>query len=144
MSDDLPTIPLDRIRPCEGQLWWSSPDSSGRAAVSLKIPLEPFDSGLDYIPQPETPIIQLYDFSLDAPNPFAACGKTFDLGDTQQGGSVCIGHSHNPTDVLQLSLRHLSDALFEVRLHLYLDFEFEGVGESADLFLTATVRHVPE
>jgi len=39
---------------------------------------------------------------------------------------------------------HPGDSLFEVRLHLYLDFEFEGVGESADLFLTATVRHVPK
>jgi hypothetical protein len=125
------------MRPRQGAFTWKSPDSAGRSGVSITIPLEPFDSGLTYVSQPETTTIRLYDFSLDAPDALAACGRSFDLSAIPQGGSVCLGSRHNPTDIHQITLRHISGALFEATLHLYINFEFEGVGQSTDLFLKA-------
>ncbi len=143
MDPDLPTIPLARLEPQLGDLLWQPPDAAGHSEVYLVVPFEPFDSGLDYLPQPETPTLHLEGFSLPAAEPAAACGRTFDLRGTTQNGSIYVGRRHNPVSVQELFLEHVGGLLYDVRLLLYLDFEFEGVGQSVTHNLTVRVEHEP-
>ena len=97
----------------------------------ISIPLEPFDSELSYVEQPEETeiVFEWYKLNLDDPNKLDGLDLSQD-NYPEAESSVYIGAAHNWCKIISLVLTRLSDLEFSIHGELEIDFESEGVGRN--------------
>jgi hypothetical protein len=96
------------------------------------ISLEPFNSGFEWVEQPEDTEICLDWFKLDI-HDFSELDGMILCSDNYPDaeGSLYLGGAHNWCHVNELRLKQLEDAnTFEVYADLNIEFENEGVGDN--------------
>ena len=140
----------NRARPREGTIdfYWFENEHVGLARTRfhrVQIAFEPFDTGCDYIQQPESPQLSIEWIELDIDDPGSLAGVDI-FSDSHRGmeASIYIGAAHNPIDVKSIHLKEIQTDLYEVRASMTVDFEFEGVAESEDLDLSFLARYIGE
>ena len=90
----------------------------------IVIPLEPFDSGLDYVTQPEETKLIFDWINLGLKDPSALDGlEITSANDEDLEATVYLGTVHNWIDVHKLSLKEVEPRKYEVRGELTLEFE---------------------
>jgi hypothetical protein len=95
----------------------------------IDIPLEPFDSGLDYEHQPVDTSFVFDWYQLEVES--SACLDGFDLSSENYPdaeASVYVGCRHNWCEVKKMTFRSIGTPQFEVVGELLIHFEDEGVG----------------
>ena len=110
----------------------------------IEIPLAPFNTGQDYIDQPEKTSVYIdwINLSLDDPSALGNL-KISHSTHPEMEASVYIGAAHNPIEVLNLGIvSNESDLLLELDLHV--DFEDEGVGMNETFKLRTTAAYIGE
>lgn len=97
----------------------------------VTIPLEAFDSGLDYEEQPvKTEIIlDWYELGLSNPEKLEGLNLSHDLFPEAEG-SVYIGNAHNWCNVKRLNIEQEPDGEFIAIGEILVEFENEGVSEN--------------
>ena len=99
----------------------------------IYIPLEPFDSGLDYESQPlETEIVMEWlNLQLKEPTDLDGINLSSSPEDEIEV-SIYIGSAHNPCDINKLEFWKAGDNKYKVSCSLFVDFEHEGVAENEE------------
>ena len=99
----------------------------------IHIPLEPFNSGLEYESQPlETEIVMDWlNLNLTEPTNLDGIKLTSNPEDGTEV-SIYVGSAHNPCDIKELEIRKIGEDKFELDCHLFVDFEYEGVAPSEE------------
>ncbi len=105
----------------------------------LEIPLEPFDSGLEWEAQPVETAFRLEFLRLPARDWRDLDGTSVDLEQEEADGSIYLGGAHNPVEIWRMRFTRLEQTTFRIDCALYCDFEFEMVADNLDLELAATV-----
>lgn len=105
----------------------------------IQIPLKPFNSGLDYEPQPvktsfcfefiKFPVIDWRSFD----------GQSFQVEQDDSDGSVLIGGAHNPVDINLIRFTRAENFRFHIDCTLFCDFESEGIADNASVQLSADI-----
>ncbi|MBB1319925.1 hypothetical protein H5123_20090 [Shewanella sp. SR43-4] len=97
----------------------------------ISIPLEPFDSGLDYEEQPvKTEIIlDWYKLGISSPDDLDGLNLKHESYPDAEG-SIYVGTAHNWCDVKKLEIFKIEDASFCVVGEIYVEFENEGVAKN--------------
>lgn len=111
----------------------------------FKIPLEPFDSGLEYLPQPEETTIVMEWIQLNINDPFELDDVnivTVPEDDTQS--SVYIGTRHNPCDIKKMILKKIEKDLYRVTCELFVEFEYESVAKNEYFNFTTMLQLNPD
>jgi hypothetical protein len=94
----------------------------------IYIPLEPFDSGLDYESQPLVTEIVIDWLNLKLKEPTSLDGlKLTSNHDDDTEVSIYVGSAHNPCDIKKMKFKKIGENSYEVDCSLLVDFEFEGV-----------------
>ncbi len=151
---DLPKIPIELIKAREGVMCFSELDEEMAAMISadtgeqvgacfsLQIPLEPLDTGLDHVPQPESSSFVLEGNDIPIETVDELDGRTFHLGKGPpcNDGSIYIGSAHNPADLKTISFKRIADDLYEIEARIHCQFEYESVGQNEMVLLSAKVR----
>jgi hypothetical protein len=136
-----------KTRPLGGYIehYWFENESIGLARTlyhRVVIPFEPFDSGLEYVAQPEETELVVEWAKLDLEDPSDLNGVELSM-DKLQGveASIYLGGAHNWTQLRQFSLTE-TEAGFRVSCVAVIDFETEGVGknEALDFQTTAVYK----
>lgn len=116
------------------ELYWFENEHLGLKRTlyhRIYIPLQPFDSGIEYESQPvETEIVMEW-LELNPDNPMRLDG--IQLTTTPEDNteiSIYLGNAHNPCDINSLTLKQLKDNLYEVEATLFIEFEYEGVAKN--------------
>jgi hypothetical protein len=105
----------------------------------IVIPFEPFDSGLEYVTQPESTELLVEWAKLDLEDPSELDG--IDLSkDASEGleASIYLGGAHNWTRLKQFSLTKVQE-VFSVHCLATVEFENEGVGQNETIQFETTV-----
>lgn len=124
-----------KARPLVGSIehyWFENPHVglSRTRFHRIVIPFEPFDSGLEYVTQPERTKLVVDWIELDLDDPSRLDSVTISA-DRPKGveASIYLGHRHNWTDLHRLTLRG-EGTRFTVECEATIDFEFEGVAQN--------------
>ncbi|MCB9892155.1 MAG: hypothetical protein H6833_10945 [Planctomycetes bacterium] len=141
------TIDLQsKARPREGfiEYYWFENPHVGLVRTRfhrIGLPLQPLDSGLDWVEQPEVTEICVEWIELDVDDPAALDGVTLSSV-THEGmeASIYLGAAHNWIDVDRLTLIE-SGSRFRVELQCRVEFEQEGVARNERLELTAFAQY---
>ena len=111
----------------------------------ILIPLEPFDSRLEYIHQPEDTLVYIDWINLNLEDPDQLDGVTLSyLEFEDMEASVYIGAAHNPIDIKKLTLRRISENKYHLEADMFVDFSHEGVAENEDFNIEIEVEFVGE
>jgi hypothetical protein len=108
----------------------------------IVIPFAPFDSGLDYVRQPESTelVVEWIDLGLTDPadldRVMIATGVT-----PHAEASIYIGSAHNWVNIRELHLVKEGD-LYRVRCWANVEFENEAVGQNEPFSFQTTARYV--
>lgn len=116
------------------EIYWFENESIGLKRTQFHriiIPLEPFDSGLDYDEQPVSTemVLEWYELNLDNPFELDGLNLSYDCNPEAEG-SVYIGCAHNWCDVKELVFSKLDNDTFKVIGAVVVDFEYEGVAKN--------------
>jgi hypothetical protein len=125
--------------------YWFEDESIGLEKTlfhKISIPLEPFDSGLDYEEQPlETLIVcDWYKLQLSNPENLDGIDMNHDIY-TDAEASVYVGCAHNWCHVKKLSLELISPSAYQISGELLVEFENEGVGENETFNFTTVATY---
>lgn len=131
------TIDLQRkTKPKEGTIeyYWFENENIGLENTlfhRITIPLEPFDSGLDYVEQPEVTelVIDWISLALEDPTLLAGVEITSDSMEDIEA-TIYIGAAHNWVNVDSLKLKELAPNQYELNGTITIEFENEGVGRN--------------
>ena len=99
-----------KVRPQEGTIehYWFENEHVGLARTlfhRIRIPFEPFDSGLDYVPQPEQTELVVEWINLGLDDPAALDGVEIAMGKTPDvEASIYLGAAHNWFQIEKLTL----------------------------------------
>lgn len=138
-DDSLPRIPVELITPLQGEMTLSIFENANiglapHLRAQIEIPFEPFDSGLDWVGQPEETslccefvhfalrdwrVLPGQSFALDWPEAF---------DEPSQEASIYLGSRHNVLPQVSYEFTARKGRMLEVRIHGECDFEQEGVG----------------
>jgi hypothetical protein len=111
----------------------------------ITIPLAPFDTGLDYVDQPEKPQIVIDWINLNLSNPAHLDGIQISSTDTEDiEASVYIGSAHNWINIENLTLRKIGPDKYELNGTLEVVFENEGVGENETFRVKSNASYMGE
>ncbi len=99
----------------------------------IYIPLEPFNSGLEYESQPvETEIVvEWLNLNLQEPTDLDNLNLT-STSDDETEISIYVGSAHNPCDIKRLCLKRIDVKLYQAELELLVDFKHEGLAENEE------------
>jgi hypothetical protein len=106
---------------------------------NITIPLEPFDSGIEYEDNPVETAFSLDFLNLPARDWRALDTQTYELSPEESDASIYLGGAHNPVNVERLQFTHRQGLQFKIECRLFCDFEAEGVGDNRTVELTATL-----
>jgi hypothetical protein len=106
----------------------------------ITIPLEPFDSGLDWEEQPVHTEFRLEFVRLPTKDWRNLDGKSFEVAQDDAEGSIYLGASHNPVDIRRIQFTRLGEATLRIDCSLFCDFESEMIADSMMVELTAEVE----
>ncbi len=102
----------------------------------LYLPLEPMNTGLDYVAQPETTEICYEWLKLGLEDPSALDGMNLNSASYPDAeASIYVGAAHNPIDFEQLMVQEIEQGLFKITAEMTVLFEFEGVAQNERLSL---------
>lgn len=109
----------------------------------IVVPFEPFDTGRDWVPQPESPELTLDWIRIPREDPGDLRGVTLEdpsaTGDLES--SVYIGHSHNWFAVSRLTLTRIDGDRYELHACGTIEFSTEGVGPDEPFELRVEVEY---
>jgi len=145
MGSDLPIIPVQRMKPKKGtfeaRVFWNSRIGLAPALYyAISIPFRPFDSGLDYVAQPERASLELDWLRLKAEDWRALSNRRYGRMRDDDQGSIYLGGAHNVVRIRRLQFGPRFGTEFELIVELRVLFDNEGVGKPADLTLASRVR----
>ena len=147
----LPKIDLQsRTKVGTGEIefyWFENPSIGLRRTLFHRIsfPLEPFDSGLEYVGQPEKTEIVIEWINLGLQDPAALDGVSIVSGITKDvEASVYLGAAHNWITLRRLELVKRDDNRYRVSGRCRIEFEQEGVAENEDFEFEADAVFVGE
>ena len=106
----------------------------------IRIPLEPFDSGLEWEEQPVNTEFQL-DFLVFPIKDWREFDKkTYsDISEENADASIYLGTAHNPVQIKYIYFKHLEQNKFRIDCTLLCDFVFEKVSNQETVKLLAEV-----
>ena len=100
----------------------------------IYVPLSPFDSGLDYVDQPEETEIVFEWFSLNLKDPDNLNGLNLNHKNYPDAeASVYVGSAHNWCNINKLIISNIEENRFQINVDLEIDFESEGVASNETL-----------
>ncbi|GAB1270337.1 hypothetical protein NBRC116493_35910 [Aurantivibrio infirmus] len=107
----------------------------------ITIPLEPFDSGLEYEEQPLLTEIVLdwYELKLENPSELDGANLSHELYPDAEA-SVYVGYAHNWCDVKELVFSKINDGSYEVKGYVIVEFENEGVATNEPFTFDTTIE----
>jgi hypothetical protein len=106
----------------------------------ITIPLEPFDSGLEWEEQPVRTEFRLEFVQLPIKDWRDLDGKSFEIGQDDADGSIYLGTAHNPVGIRRIQFTHLGETTLRINCTLFCDFESEMIADSVVVELTTEVR----
>ncbi len=110
----------------------------------IEIPFEPFDSGLEYVSQPESTSLVVEWLVLNVEDPARLGGVRVSAASApDMEASIYLGGAHNWFQIDDLSLAE-DGADFLVRCAGTVQFENEGVAKNERFNLSARARYVGE
>ena len=121
-----------KARPLEGTIeyYWFANESVGLARTlfhRIRIPFEPFDSGLDYVSQPERTELVVEWINLGLDDPDALDGVEIAMGRTPDiEASIYLGAAHNWYQIEKLTLARYGTRYRVVSVGT-IEFSREGV-----------------
>lgn len=111
----------------------------------ITIPLEPFDSGLDYINQPEETELVVEWLNLGLKDPSILAGVEINSSSTKDvEASIYVGATHNWTVIENLKLMETAPNKYELSGNVIVEFENEGVGKNEKFNFTTTAVYKGE
>jgi len=106
----------------------------------ITIPLEPFDSGLDHVSQPEATSFRLQYLKLPVRDWRSLDRRSFQIERDDQDCSIYIGVVHNPVEIESIKFTHFGGLRFRIDCVLLCCFEFEGVADNEIVRLSVEVE----
>lgn len=98
---------------------------------TIEIPLEPFDSGLDYEENPVETALVIEWIKLSVKEPFELDGiELNDENFPDAEASIYLGAAHNWVKISSLKITRENNFLFRLKGQIEVDFETEGVAEN--------------
>jgi len=107
---------------------------------NIMIPLEPFDSGLEWEEQPVHTEFRLEFVRLPTKDWRNLDGKSFEVAQDDADGSIYLGTAHNPVDIRRIQFTRLSETTLQINCSLFCDFESEMIADSVLVELTTEVK----
>ena len=105
----------------------------------ITIPLEPFDSGLDYVEQPEDTLLMIEWINLGLKDPSLLAGVEITSEakkDTE--ATIYIGAAHNWANIHSLHLKEIAPNKYEINGKITVEFENEMVANNEYFEFTTT------
>ena len=140
----------NRATPREGTIgfYWFENEHIGLKRTRfhrVQVEFEPFDTGCDYIQQPESPQLTVEWIELDIEDPGSLAGvDIYSKSQKSMEASIYIGAAHNPIDVKRMHFKEIETDRYQVQATMTVDFEFEVVAANEDLNLTIVARYIGE
>ena len=137
-----------KTRACSGQLmtyWFENKFINLPRTLFFRIVIQlvPFDSGLEYMAQPEETEIVIDWIKLDAPSVDAVNGFLLGTGSpVSYESTIYIGSAHNPVEFEWLELTRISHEEFMLKGRASIDFEFESIGENESFDVETIIKAV--
>lgn len=136
MNDPMEVIDLQaKARPLPGTIehYWFESEHVGLSRTlfhRIHVPFEPFDSGLDYIEQPERTGLVVEWINLGLANPSALDGVEIAMGGTPEfEASIYLGGAHNWYQIEKLTLSQ-EGPHYRVAVSGTVEFAREGVARN--------------
>lgn len=138
-------IPTNQFKPKLGTMrahLFENPNAGIEPTLfyDITIPLELFDSGLDYELQPEETSFRLDSIKFPITDWRGFDGQLFEVAKDDADGSIYLGSAHNPVDINLIRFTRLGDFRFWIECMLFCDFGFERVADNATVELSADVE----
>lgn len=127
--------------------WFSNPaiDLPRTKFHRFHIPFKPFDSGLDYVSQPEETELRVDWIELSVESEAALAGLDITSAQFEDiEASIYLGWAHNPVDLLQFRIADDGSGLLRIDAIVDVDFEYEGVAANERFAFTAQVERAGE
>jgi len=107
----------------------------------MYIPLEPFNSGLDYEEQPVKTKIVFEWLRLELSEPTLLDGVNFTSTPRDETEvSIYIGNAHNPCDIKKFELRKVGHELYQANCEMIIDFQYEGIGAKEEFVFSTNLK----
>ena len=138
-------IPIDRFRAKPGQMQARLFQNLhiGLAPTlfyDITIPLEPFDSGLEWEEQPVHTEFRLEFVRLPVKDWRDLDGESFEIAQDDADGSIYLGTAHNPVDIRRIQFTRLGETTLRIDCALFCDFESEMIADSIVVELTTEIE----
>jgi hypothetical protein len=123
-----------KARPLEGTIehYWFENEHVGLARTCfhrIRVPFEPFDSGLDYVHQPEQTELVVEWINLGLEDPTDVDGVEIAMGQTSDvEASIYLGSAHNWYQIEKLTLTR-EDSRYRISCVGVVQFSVEGVAK---------------
>ena len=138
-----------KTRPLAGRVeyYWFENENIGLERTRFHrvvIPFEPFDSGLDYVEQPESTelAVDWAELGLSDPSDLDGVDLSMEKLDGVEA-SIYLGHAHNWAHLKEFKLSKVDEGL-HVHCVAVIEFETEGVASNESLEFDATVTYLGE
>ena len=129
------------------EIYWFENESIGLQKTlfhRIYIPLEPFNSGLDYESQPVDTEIVIEWMNLNLEEPTNLDGLKLPItSENETEASLYVGSAHNPCEIESLELKKISDNLYAATCKLFVEFEHEGVAENEEFKIVTQLELDP-
>jgi hypothetical protein len=138
-----------RARPLTGRIehYWFENEKIGLKKTRfhrIQIPFEPFDSGLNYVSQPESTSLVVEWLALEVEDPSRLGGIQISAASApDMEASIYLGAAHNRFQISDLSFSE-DGADFLVHCQGTVQFENEGVARNEQFTLDARAKYVGE
>tara|TARA_R110002072_G_scaffold109160_1_gene236271 strand:+ start:36653 stop:37096 length:444 start_codon:yes stop_codon:yes gene_type:complete len=110
----------------------------------IVVPFQPFDSGLDYVSQPESTELVVEWIRLDLADPCDLHGVVIAMGSTPDvEASIYLGGAHNWTEINELRLARDGD-VYRIACKAIVEFENEGVAQNESFEFLAMAKYCGE
>lgn len=134
-----------RARPGLSEKYWFENEKTGLKRTlfhRITIPLEPFDSGLEYEEQPVQTEIVIEWLDLRLPDPDDLDHLEISSAKYKDAeASVYVGCAHNLCEIKKISLNKLEKDIYQVAGEILVNFENEGVGQNEKFSFHTTIQH---
>jgi hypothetical protein len=141
-------IPIQKLAvPLPGEIdsHWFENEHIGLANTlfhRITLPLAPFDSGCDYITQPEDTEVCIEWIKASLADPAQLDGlKLTSKKFPDMEASIYLGAAHNWVTIKKLLLTRTAPDTYDIQLDALIDFETEGIAKNAALKLTTQARY---